>query len=146
MDVAEELIDADERVDRRYVERRLDDWCQRLHALYASISGWLPPGWSIVDGESVPIHEELMEKYDVPERRLPSKSLFRDRQAAGRLLPRGLWSIGANGRLDLISSTRHSIIVDRAQSFDRPQWTIMPLRDRLNTRPLAAESFKAGLD
>ena len=146
MDVAEELIDSDERVDRDYVERRLDDWRQRLDSIYASIGGWLPPAWSIVDGGSVTIHEELMEKYDVAERRLPAKALLRDGRPAGRLLPRGLWIIGANGRLDLILSARHSIIVDRAQSFERPQWTIMPLRDRLDSRPLTAETLKAGLD
>lgn len=146
MDVAEELIDSEDRIDRRYVERRLDDWVQRLEALYASISGWLPSVWSIADGESVPIHEELMERYDVPERRLPSKALLKDGQRAGRLLPRGLWIIGANGRLDLILPSRHSIIVDRAQSFEQPQWTIMPLRDRLKTQPLTEESFMAGLD
>lgn len=145
MDVAEELIDSDDRVDRRYVERRLDDWCRRLDALYASIGGWLPSDWSIADGESVSLREELMEKHGIPERRLPSKVLLKDGQAAGRLLPRGLWIIGANGRLDLILPARHSIIVDRAQSFDRPEWTIMPLRDRLKTRPLTADSFKAGL-
>ena len=99
----------------------------------------------MAEGGTVPINEDLMLRHDVARQTLPMKALLRSGRAAGRLEPRGLWIIGANGRLDLISPTRHSIIVDRAESFERPQGIIMPLRDRLKREPLTADSLEAGL-
>ena len=145
MDVAEELLDLDRSIDRSYVERRLIDWHRRLDALYADIQTWLPVGWSMSDGGSVSILEDLMVRFDVPRQALPRKDLFHHGTRVGRIEPRGLWIIGANGRVDMILSAEHSIIVDRAQSFDLPQWTITPLRDRLKGRPLTVDSFRAHL-
>lgn len=145
VNVAGETIDSENRVDRGYVERRLDDWGRRLESLYTCIAGWLPSDWSIVDGESLPSQEESMELYDISERWLPSKALLGEHQTVVRLFHRGLWSIGANGRLDLVSSVRHSIIVDRGQSSEQPQWAMMPLRDRLKTQSLTADNFRAVL-
>lgn len=145
MDVAEELLDVDHTVDRAYVERRLKDWRARVDRLYADIEAWLPATWSMADGHGVPILEDLMLKFGVPQQTVPAKILLRKGRQAGRIEPRGLWIIGANGRVDLILPDRHSIIVDRAESFEHPRWTIMPLRDRLRREPLSAESLKASL-
>lgn len=145
MDVADELLDIDHTIDRAYVERRLDDWRTRIDRLYGDIESWLPANWSMASGAGVSIREDLMLRFAVAEQTLPTKTLLRSGVRAGRIEPRGLWIIGANGRLDLISTTHHSIIVDRAESFERPQWIIMPLRDRLRREPLTADSLKARL-
>lgn len=139
MNVIEELTETEAAIDRHYVERRLDDWRRRLNRLYDDIEGWLPLDWSMIDGESVPIHEELMERLSVPERRLPAKLLLRRGTGVGRLEPRGLWIIGTNGRVDLILPDAHYVIVDRADSFEPSNWQVASLDARRNQRRLTGE-------
>ena len=42
--VLEELATDD--LDRGYVERRLEDWSDRINGLYAQIRQWIPVGWT----------------------------------------------------------------------------------------------------
>ena len=86
-----------------------------------------------------------MERFGIAEQRLPILSLRREGASTGRFEPRGLWIIGANGRVDLILSPRHFIINDRAENFDAPRWMMTDLRDRLTEIPFACESLRARL-
>ena len=139
MDVAEELLDVDHTVDRAYVERRLQDWRARLDRLYADIATWLPPDWSMAEGGRVSIHEDLMLRHDVAPQTLPSKTLKRAGMPAGRIQPRGLWIIGANGRVDIILPAAHYIVVDRAESFETSNWQIAPIMARREERRLTRD-------
>ncbi len=73
-------------------------------------------------------------------KRLPSLVLQHGTFAV-RLAPRALWIMGANGRIDMFSSITHSVIVDRADLYDAPQWTIAPFRDQIFQLPLTRKSF-----
>ena len=135
MDVAEELLDLDHTVDRSYVERRLEDWLQRLDRLYADIESWLPDGWAMADDGTVQIYEDLMQRFDVPAQTLSVKVLLRRRVPTGRVEPRGLWIIGANGRVDLILPDAHYLIIDRVDSFEPSNWQVASLLRRREQRP-----------
>lgn len=136
MNVLDELLEDQSQVDRAYIERRVDDWRRRIVALYDDIKGWLPAGWSMVDGTDVGMHEELMQRHHVPERRLPGKALLHHGQRVGRLEPRGLWIIGANGRVDLRLPDKHFLIVDRSGSFDPSAWRVASIDARRDEKPL----------
>ena len=144
MNVLEELIE--DRIDRAYVARRVAEWEGRIKALYADVSAWLPAGWTAVVGGSVPMHEELMRKFDVSEHQLPVLILERDGKKRGRMEPRGLWIIGANGRVDLILTDRHYLIVDRSESFEPPDWRLSNLIDRMHQVPLTRTSLLKALE
>ena len=139
MDVAEELLDVDHTIDRAYVERRLDDWRSRLDRLYGDIEAWLPADWSMAAGGEVPIHEDLMLRFDVPPRMLPSRILRRFGRDAARMQPRGLWIVGANGRVDIVLPTAHWLLVDRAESFELPDWQVSPIMARRDRRRLTRD-------
>ena len=143
MNVLEELTEFEERIDRDHIERRLGDWVNRIEALYSDVRSWLPSGWTAKSGSQVKFRDDLMDKFDIPERALPVLSLEHDGVLRGRLEPRGLWIVGANGRVDLILPPRHFILIDRAENFEASQWTITPLRDRLRESPLTSENLKA---
>ena len=130
MDVAEELLDVERTIDRSFVERRLDDGRERLDRLYADLETWLPNGWSMCDGGTVPIYEDLMMRFDVPRRTLPSKDLVQQGMVAGHVEPRGLWIIGANGRVDIRLRDQHYLVVDRAESFEPPDWQVASITAR----------------
>lgn len=124
--------------------RRVDDWADRVSALYADICRWLPPGWTAQKSGSVRMHEQLMQKFNVPARDLPVLELSSGQRSA-RLEPRGLWIIGANGRLDLFAGPDHYMIVDIAENLRSPQWQIAPFSDRRQLKPLNSSTFVAVL-
>ena len=139
MNVLEELVE--DRIDRAYVERRVEDWKQRIAGLYDDVSAWLPSGWKAELDGTVPMHEELMRKFGVPEQQLPVLTLARDGQIRGKLEPRGLWIIGANGRVDLTLPDRHFLFVDRADSFEKPNWQVASILARREQRSLARQTL-----
>ena len=140
MDVAEELTEFGDRTDRDHIERRIEDWQVRLRALYLDLCHWLPTGWSGEQKLDVAMHEPLMRVFSVVERRLPSLVLSKDDRLV-RLEPRGLWIVGTNGRIDMISQTRHDLLIDQADLYDQPQWTISTFEDQLHPKPLTRERF-----
>ena len=146
MNVLEELTDFEDHIDRDHVERRIDDWVDRIEALYRDVKSWLPSGWTARSGRQVVFRDDLMDKFDVPVRALPSLNLENDGVVKGRLEPRGLWIVGANGRVDLIVPPRHFILIDKAENFEVPQWTITPLRDRSRESLFTIERLQASLD
>jgi hypothetical protein len=132
-------------IDREHVERRVADWADRINALYNEIADWLPAGWTAKHSGSVQMHEELMRQFDVPARNLPILLLSSTDGRSGRIEPRVLWIIGANGRLDLFVGANHYLIVDAAENFQPPLWRIAPFSDRRQLRPLDAGTFGAAL-
>lgn len=144
MDVAEELTEFEDRIDRGHIERRIEDWDVRLRALYDDLCRWLPSDWSGEQRRDVAMNEPLMRVFSVKERRLPSLVLTRH-DASVRLEPRGLWIVGTNGRVDLVSRKRHDLLVDRADLYDPPRWTISSFDDQLHPQPLTRERFVESL-
>ena len=51
-----------ETIDARHIQRRVDDWEERVQNLYAKISDWLLDGWEAQQGIPVVMHEKLMRK------------------------------------------------------------------------------------
>ena len=140
MDTIEELTAYENRIDRAHVERRIEDWQHRVAKLYDRLEGWLPPGWSAQRRLDVIMDEQVMRNVGLSGKRLPSLVLQHGTFAV-RLEPRALEIMGANGRVDIVSPVRHAVIVDRADLYDAPQWTIAPFRDQLAQHPLTQASF-----
>lgn len=123
------------------VARRVEDWVARIEALYGQVIGWLPPEWRAERSRSREMHEELMREFGVRARRLTILDLLGPEGARATIEPRGLWIIGANGRLDLTSDKDHFIILDRASSFQPPDWGIAPLTQRQQLSKLTQRSL-----
>lgn len=141
--VLDEVID--DRITRYHVERRVDDWVRRLGNLYERLESWLPSGWSAERGNFISLDEEMMRRTGVPPRQIPTLELaYRGRRVA-RLEPRALWIVGANGRVDLHTQGDHFLLIDEAESFAEPRWTISPLRDRGDRKPLPSARFASAL-
>src|SRR5579872_3103385 len=132
-------------IDRDHISRRVDDWANRIDALYRQIAGWLPAGWTSERTGTVRMGEELMKRFNVPERELPVLQLLHQGEPSARIEPRGLWIIGANGRLDFFARSGHYVIVDSAENLESPDWRIAPLSKRQSLQPLNRESFTSAL-
>ncbi len=111
-----------ETIDARHIRRRVDDWEKRLKGLFAEIGGWLPDGWEARRGAPVVMHEELMRKFGVAAKEMPTLELHDDAGHVATFIPRGLWIIGGNGRVDLKRGGCHYLLVDMAENFETPDW------------------------
>ena len=123
-DVTSETIDAE------HIARRVEDWAERVANLYAMIGGWLPDGWQAREGKPVWMHEELMRKFGIGRKEMPTLVLVGQADNAARLEPRGLWIIGGNGRIDLKRDGRRYLMVDMAKNFEAPDWRVAPAERR----------------
>lgn len=128
-------------IERDHIVRRVDDWALRIDALYAQITGWLPSGWTANRDGTIHMREELMQKFGVAPRELPILKLSYNSEPLARIEPRGLWIIGANGRLDFFSRSGHYIIVDTAENFETSDWYIAPLSNGRSLQPLNRDAF-----
>ena len=111
-------------IDAEHVRRRVEDWEARLNGLYSMICGWLPDGWEARRGASVLMHEKMMQEFGVKATCLPTVELHDGDAPAVKLIPRALWIIGNNGRVDLKCGGRHYLIIDTADNFEKPRWEV----------------------
>jgi hypothetical protein len=134
-----------QQIDRDHIVRRVNDWVDRINALYQQIQECLPTGWTSELEGKVQMQEELMQKFEVPAQDLPILQLLHEGRPSARVEPRGLWIIGANGRLDLFSGAKHHIIVDTAENLQPAEWQIAPFSHRQSLQPLTCDTFRAAL-
>ena len=107
------------------VNRRADDWIGRLNDLFSEIKTWAgASGWSTTDGPSVYMEEEILHRFNIARRKQPSLSVHSPDGTEIRLKPKGLWVIGANGRVDLYSRRNIFTLIDIADAFQPPQWIL----------------------
>lgn len=143
--VAEELSSTEGGMSREHVLNRVADWKERVSNLYSAISGWLPSDVQSEVGSTVQMHEDLMKRFGIPSTSLPVLEFSRGERRLGKLVPIGLWIIGANGRVDLHAQTGHAIIVDRSENFSTPNWFIASADERRRTKSLDAGTFREAL-
>jgi len=127
---------------RQYVETRVKDWLDRLEALKDTMAAWLPSDLSIKDLPPTPLHETLMRRYSVPRADMPTFEIWNGSQAVMRVEPRGLWVVGANGRVDLTTRQSAYILVDISEPLSGPaEWKVYDLSKHLKSETLDAAFF-----
>jgi hypothetical protein len=100
------------------VNERLDDWLQRLNALFAQIKTWAASiGWTVEDGAPILMHEEMMQRFGIADRSQPTLRVKNSDGAEIWIKPKGLWVIGANGRVDMYSRKGAFALVNVADVF-----------------------------
>ena len=134
-----------QKIDREHVARRVDDWVDRINALYDQIEAWLPPGWTADRAGKISMQEPLMQKFNIRPRDLPVLRLSFHGSPAAHIEPEDLWIVGTNGRLVLVNRGEHYIIIDRAENFEPPQWHIAPLADRSKGQKLGPDTLRSVL-
>ncbi len=142
--VLEEL--ARDQLTRDHVQRRVGDWLERLQKLRDEIDAWLKrPEFNrlvIEDREPETMNEELMQRFDVSPQKMPVYEIKSGSQRVMRVQPKGLWIIGANGRVDLITKTSASILADQSEPLSgSSNWQIYNSKSRKSAVPLTEDNF-----
>lgn len=126
-------------VTKELVQNRVQDWKNRLRDLFEEVSAWaIEHGWRVDPSRTVVMHEELMEQFGVPATEQPTLRLD-DEHRYALFKPKGLWVIGANGRIDLYTSKGTFIIVDLAEHGAAPRWTIFRTSQNRDGEPFKPE-------
>ena len=142
---SEELADPGS-VTREQVRARLADWRNRVHALYDRIADALRGSTYQIDreGKHTP-EEELPHRVGLPASEQPAIDILRiarpDRTNAALLIPKGLWIIGANGRVDLriisqVGRSDNYMLVDQSNPFaEISDWVRIPIGSPFDREP-----------
>jgi len=77
-------------------------------------------GLRIVDRHPTLMYEELMRRFQVSSVEMPTYGIVRDNARLMRVQPKGLWVIGANGRVDLVTKAASLILVDASEPLSGP--------------------------
>ncbi len=130
---------------RRWHDRviwRVQDWISRLKELRHRFETWIAesqiPGLQIAERRSVPMYEDLMRRFKVPAREMPVYEIVQNGARLMRVQPKGLWVVGGNGRVDLITKRESLVLVDASESGSaEPDWQLY----RPQATPLNKEVF-----
>lgn len=131
----------DAKVDKSHVERRVKDWKKRISDLYATIKGWIEQSeYSIKTGGKLTMLEELMDQFGVHPVEIDTADVYKDKKIILTLKPKGLWVIGSNGRIDILSADGSYMLVDTADQFKTPRWKLYN-GDKRNGIDFTKQSF-----
>ncbi|MCG9758365.1 MULTISPECIES: hypothetical protein [Pseudoalteromonas] len=108
-------------IDQKHIELRVSDWKERVAKLYHSVESRLASedDFSVESNDSVSMNEELMVKFNVPSTSIPKLNIYRKTKLLMSIKPVGLWIIGGNGRLDIMTKKGAYILVDFSEFGDK---------------------------
>ncbi|MDP3148050.1 MAG: hypothetical protein Q8N83_02865 [Ignavibacteria bacterium] len=113
------------KVDKQHVEKRVDDWKKRVSVLFSTIELWLMESdFYIKRGSKLKMYEELMSEFKIRATDIETADIYKDNKIVLTIKPKGLWIVGANGRIDLLSTKGNYTLVDFAEQFEPPQWKL----------------------
>jgi hypothetical protein len=121
--------------ERQRVIDEVDDWLNRIEHLYSNVREWLDDikDLRFEQARTVTISEEMMQEFAVTDRDLSVLDVLRDDQVVASFVPRGLWLIGAWGRIDVITRDRTWMVVAIKQ-LDQFEWRLASPESREQMR------------
>jgi len=133
----------DEKTDAQYREvyKSIGDWKERISNLYNMIQEWLKDDrqYSVKTTSTSRMYEEQMQKIDAEPENLPIADILKDGKLVLSIKPLGLWIIGTNGCLNILSYKGSLILADMSLPFQTPRWEIFSLKNRKNGMPFTKD-------
>lgn len=131
---------------RDQVVEELNDWVRHVNGLYDTVEEWLRERVELRFDRTrlVTIYEELMQKFGVPDRDIPILDILNGDDTLASFIPRGLWLIGAWGRVDVITNRSTATILgirDTRPDKNTLHWRLTKPRDRRQLEPLTKDAL-----
>ena len=131
---------------KEHVEQRMRDWLKRVNDLFGNVRKWVGPAIDVRVVGQKSVQGELMKRHGIAAYDIDIAAGVQEGRTVFTLEPRGLWIIGANGRVDLTTpSGDRFIIVDVAKNFEAPSWSIVDPKDRRHITPLDREALLSAM-
>jgi len=132
--------------DRASVVEEVDDWVRRVSVVYEDVRTWLAdrPNLRFDSSRTVIMSEELMQKFAVADREISVLDVFDGDQVVASFVPRGLWLIGAWGRIDIITRDRTRMLVALRRE-GKLEWRLVVAENRQQTEPFDKNTLLAAI-
>lgn len=119
----DDLLDGPPEPSPEEVRAQVEDWLERLRALFGGIREWATSnGWTIEPQAPVQMLERPMQQTGLPPVEIESFVVHRPGGGRVWVRPKALWVIGANGRVDLFATNGVYVLIDIAESMATPEW------------------------
>jgi hypothetical protein len=127
-----------EAIGKDYVHHRVEDWAERISDLYDYVESQASgeQGLRFDRSQHTTMYEELMDKYDYGPKKMPVLDIYRKNKLLATFQPIGLWVIGANGRVDVLTKDGAHILADLSDEGEPPQWMVFSPRSKKGGKPL----------
>lgn len=135
------------KVTAKHVRKRVSDWKRRLDALYAQVKEALAgcTDLSVDLRQQEVMHEHLMQTLGVGATEVPVMTIRREKTVIALLKPKGLWIVGGNGRVDLLTKDRPFLLVDRSSDDAKSDWYVFSPQNRTKGIPLNADFLRKAI-
>jgi hypothetical protein len=119
-------------IDKPYIESKVKDWLDRIENVYNTVKTTLKDfnDIKIVSTRQFLMYEELMQQFDVPPTNVPILDLKQRGSLLATFKPVGLWVIGANGRIDILTKDGAFILVDVSEKGSPSTWKVYTPKNR----------------
>lgn len=119
-------------MDREYIENRVREWSNRIKDVFSLVkeSGSNFPNVEFIENQTTLMNEELMQKYHVAPVNLPILEIRKNKELLASFKPVGLWVIGANGRIDILTKEGAYLLVDIADKEESSAWRVFSPKNR----------------
>jgi hypothetical protein len=120
------------RIDKPFIQHQVGNWLERLSELYSFVENTLKnsKGIECKSNRHMTMYEELMQKYDVDPAEVPILDIYKNKTIVASFKPVGLWVIGANGRIDILTKSGAFILVDVAGKLENSKWKVYTPKNR----------------
>ena len=116
---------------RQGIVDEVENWLRRLNQLYIDVREWLRDRSDLRCEEirKVTMSEEVMQNFAVRDYDLNILDIIRDDEVIASFVPRGLWLIGAWGRVDVITRS-NTWLVFAIKKSNGYEWQLVTSKDR----------------
>ena len=113
-------------LDREDIQKKVEDWKNRIDRLYLEIKKWVSSSadYSCNSIHTTVMNEEIMQNFEIPPQQIKTLDITYNGKTILAFKPKGLWTIAANGRIDILSKKGSFMLVDFAEHFQTPNWNI----------------------
>ena len=113
-------------VTQKSVEGKAVKWQKRIGHLYSYVKDQLSDVTDIQFSltRSLTMYEDLMRRNDVEPLELPILDVFVSGELKATFKPVGLWVVGANGRVDVLTNNGAYILTGTSDELSESSWEI----------------------
>ena len=107
---------------------RVDDWLDRINHLYEEMEIWIQDykDFEYRKNREFSMHEELMRIHGISAKIIDIFDVYKKEDLILSFVPFGLWVLGSNGRIDLVSNNKSWFLIDKSLPLKPPpEWTLV---------------------
>lgn len=135
------------KLDSAHVEQRAKKWISDVSQLFDQAASWATAlRFTTEHKPYTPMHEELMQRFGVKSLPQTLLAISKGKTVVATLIPIGLWVIGANGRIDLLTVKQNFMLINAAPYPDAADWKIVSLSSPPSFHNFDQDFFKALLN